>query len=183
MDSMQHSVLIKCTYSKTTSSSLLNAPKQHTIQTRSPARKNITTKLLFRLNTSLFWSTKWKSNSSLWPHGASAADIVTNEPVINKTLIYIYIVYLIVVFTEHDIFLLVSALPLPQREQQHCTDVVQHPQGNPKPHICHNMVDPPRWVLASMWTMVAAVTLVLVISSSTFFVNIILTLLFNRYNY
>ena len=91
MDSMQHSVLIKCTYSKTTSSSLLNAPKQHTIQTRSPARKNITTKLLFRLNTSLFWSTKWKGNSSLWPHGASAADIVTNEPVINKTLIYIYI--------------------------------------------------------------------------------------------
>ncbi len=35
---MQHSVLRKCTYPKTTSSSLLNAPKQHTIQTRSPAR-------------------------------------------------------------------------------------------------------------------------------------------------
>ena len=42
------------TYPKTTSSSLLNAPKQHTIQTRSPARKNITRKLLFRVNTSLF---------------------------------------------------------------------------------------------------------------------------------
>ena len=28
---------------------------------------NITRKLLFRVNTSLFWSTKWKGNSSLWP--------------------------------------------------------------------------------------------------------------------
>ena len=64
---MQHSVLIKCTYPKPTSSSLLNAPKQHTIQTRSPGRKNITRKLHFRVNTSLFWSTKWKGNSSLWP--------------------------------------------------------------------------------------------------------------------
>ena len=59
MDSMQHSVLIKCTYPKTTSSSLLNAPKQHTIPTRSPAK----------INTSLLWSTKWKGNSSLWPTG------------------------------------------------------------------------------------------------------------------
>ena len=71
MDSMQHSVLRKCTYPKTASSSLLNAPKQHTIQTRSPPDKNITRKQLFRVNTSLFWSTKWKGNSSLWPHGPS----------------------------------------------------------------------------------------------------------------
>ena len=33
--------------------------------------KNITRKQLFRVNTSLFWSTKWKGNSSLWPHGPS----------------------------------------------------------------------------------------------------------------
>ena len=33
--------------------------------------KNITRKLLFRVNTSLFWSTKWKGNSSLWPYGPS----------------------------------------------------------------------------------------------------------------
>ena len=30
--------------------------------------KNITRKLLFRVNTSLYWSTKWKGNSSLWPY-------------------------------------------------------------------------------------------------------------------
>ena len=57
----------KCTYPKTTSSSLLKALKQHTIQRKSPAKKNIRRKLLFRVNTSLFWSTKWKGNSSLWP--------------------------------------------------------------------------------------------------------------------
>ena len=34
----------------------------------SPAKKNIRRKLLFRVNTSLFWSTKWKGNSSLWPN-------------------------------------------------------------------------------------------------------------------
>ena len=33
--------------------------------------KNITRKLLFRVNTSLCWSTKWKGNSSLWPYGPS----------------------------------------------------------------------------------------------------------------
>ena len=71
---MQHSVLIKCTYPKTTSSSLLKA-LQHTIQ-RSPAappppqkktKKTTKTPHLFRVNTSLFCSTKWKGNSSLWP--------------------------------------------------------------------------------------------------------------------
>ena len=48
-------MLIKCTYKKTTPSSLLKALQQHTIQRRSPA------------NTSLFCSTKWKCYSSLWP--------------------------------------------------------------------------------------------------------------------
>ena len=62
-----HSMLIKCTYPETTSSSLLKALQQHTIQRRSPPKKNITRKLLFRVNTSLFCSTKWKGNSSLWP--------------------------------------------------------------------------------------------------------------------
>ena len=57
MDSMQHSGLIKCTYPKTTSSSLLKALQQHTIQRRSPAKTNITRKLIFRVNTSLFCST------------------------------------------------------------------------------------------------------------------------------
>ena len=32
-------------------------------------KKNITWKLLFCVNTSLFWSTQWKGNSSLWPYG------------------------------------------------------------------------------------------------------------------
>ena len=47
MDSMQHSMLTKCTYPKTAPSSLLKAPQQLTIQRRSPAKKKDNKKTTF----------------------------------------------------------------------------------------------------------------------------------------